>query len=743
MPVPPTTAPLTCLFAPSSIAVVGASNDTSKIRGRLLKLLRDAGFKGPIYPVNPSQQEVQGLTAYASVVQLPQAVDLALIAVAADQVMAVLEACLQRGIGAAAIYSAGANGLPIGQRLQDQVAAFAKRSGMRILGPNCEGFFDAERQVVATFSPTLSHLPLHRASDWPLRQRISIVSQSGAMAFALYGKARAQQVPVQHLISTGNEADVELLEAVDYVIADGRSRAVLLFVEGFHRPERFAAVAARAADAGVVLIVAKIGRSNAGQRAAVSHTAHLTGADTAYDAVLRAHGAIRVDTPEEMLALAAAVSAGVKPQGQRIGIVTTSGGAGGWAADICEQAGLEVPAFDAQLCAQLAQIIPAYGAANNPVDVTASVVEDGGATLLHILQLLGANPHIDVGLIIVSLVSPERLTQMEAPLKTMYAQTQRPLVFHSPGVIAAEAMDVLARVGGVHLDLAVFAKTMLALSKHQQFMRQRQAQAALPSPTPERPAALSPPNWPAENTPLSGAALRELLTSWHIALPPEALVHSPTEAVAAAAAIGFPVALKIVSPDIAHKTEAGGVALHLGGATAVEAAALHILAQVQRHAPQARIEGLQVQRMMPVGHEMVIGVVHDEDFGPLVMLGMGGIYIEVLRDVVFAPAPLTETQAQDMVAQLQCLPILQGARGQPAADIAALVQMLVQVSQLAAAHADRIQEIDLNPVLVYAAGLGAVAVDALLIPRPALLGTAHTQSRSAADLSLASSSDEW
>ncbi|THT96288.1 CoA-binding protein [Lampropedia puyangensis] len=694
---------------------MGASNDTTKIRGRLLQLLCNAGFAGPVFPVNPSQQTVQGLAAYASVLELPQAVDLALIAVAADQVMGVLEQCQQRCIRAAAIYSAGANGVPIGQRLQDQVAAFAQRSGMRILGPNCEGFFDAERGLVATFSPTLTRIPLHRATDWPLRQRISIVSQSGAMAFALYGKARAQQVPVQHLISTGNEADVELLEAVDYVIADGRSRAVLLFVEGFHRPERFAAVAAKAAEAGVVLIVAKIGRSNAGQRAAVSHTAHLTGADTAYDAVLRAHGAIRVDTPEDMLAIAAAVSAGVQPQGKRVGIVTTSGGAGGWAADICEQAGLEVPAFDESLRQELARIIPAYGSANNPVDVTASVVEDGGATLLRILQLMGHNQHIDIGLIVVSLVSPERMTQMEAPLKAIYAQTQRPLVFHSPGVVAPKAMEVLARVGGLHLDLEVFAKAMLALSWHQQFLHERQAVSQPPAATHNAPTDHSQPSWPANQGELSGPALREFLTAWQIALPPEALVRNASEAATAAEAMGFPVALKIASPDIAHKTEAGGVALDLADAAAVAQAAEQIFAQVQRHAPQARIDGLQVQRMMPPGHEMVIGVVRDADFGPLVMLGLGGIYIEVLRDVVFAPAPLTAAQARAMVLQLKALPILQGVRGQPAADIDALVQMLVQVSRLAAEHADRIQEIDLNPVLVYPAGLGAVAVDALLV----------------------------
>jgi len=698
---------LNALFSPRSIAVVGASNDTGRIRGRLLKLLLEGRFNGPVFPVNPGHERIQGLPAFPSVRALPQPVDLALIAVAAEQVMDVLAQCQQRQIKAAAIYTSGATGLPAGQRLEDQVAAFARRTGMRILGPNAEGFFDAERNIVATFSPTLERIPPHAPGALPHRGRVSIVSQSGSMAFALYGRARAQHIPVRHLVSTGNEADVELLEVVDHLITEGGSRAILLFIEGLHRPERFKAVAERAADAGVVLIVAKIGRSQAGQRAAVSHTAHLTGADAAYDAVLRRHGAIRVETPQEMLAIAAAVSAGLRPEGRRVAIVTTSGGAGGWGADICEQAGLQVPPLDASFKQELAAIVPAYGSAENPIDATAMVVEDGAATLLKILRMLDRAPGIDINLAIVSLVAPERLTTIEAALTEIHAQSKRPLVFHSPGVADPAAIDALVRAGGVHLELDDFAKAMLALEGHHRFLAQRPRQA--PSSPPATPALALPAGA------LDPQTLRQLFSAWHVPLPDDAVVATPAQAAHAAETLGWPVALKIVSPTIAHKTEAGGVALNLNNPAQVQAAAEHMLARVRQHDPHARLDGLHVQKMMPPGLELVVGVVRDPDFGPLVMLGLGGIHIEVLRDVTLAPAPLTESQARDMIGRLKAHAILQGVRGQPAADIDALARLLVNISELAMVHAASIREIDLNPVLVYPAGQGVVAVDALVI----------------------------
>jgi len=701
---------LTSLFAPRSIAVVGASQDTNKIRGRLLKLLVGGGYAGPVYPVNPSSDVIQGMKAYPSVEALPEPVDLALIAVAAAQVMEVLEQCARRGVKSAAIFSAGPHA-PVGERLQDEVEAFAARTGMRVLGPNAEGYLDAEGGLVATFSPTLEVVSPLPPGALPRRERVSIVSQSGAMAYALYSRARAQHIPVRHLVSTGNEADVELLEVVDYLIGQGTSRAILMFVEGLKHPGRLAAVAAKAADAGVALIVAKIGRSGAGQRAAVSHTAHLTGADTAYDAAFRRHGVIRVDKPEQMLALAAAVSAGAVPRGPRVGIITTSGGAGGWAADICEQAGLEVPELVPAFKEQLAAIVPDYGSAENPVDVTARVVEDGGSTLMNILDLVARADGIDIGLIIVSLVLPDRIRSIEERLATIMAASPRPIVFHSPGQPAPEGLDILAEVGGVHLGLEDFAQAMKRLCDHQAFLRRWRASRLDTSRPPAPRLALAG----RAAGPLDQVEARRLLAAYAVPMPSETLAGSAGEAVRAARAMGGPVALKIVSPDVPHKTEAGGVVLGVAGDEAVAQAHERVLANVRRHAPHARIEGVQVQKMMPAGREMVVGVVDDPDFGPMVMLGFGGVYVEVLRDVAFALAPVDLDGARAMIDGLKGVDILRGARGQAASDVEALARLLVSVSELAAAHAGRIAEIDLNPVMVFPQGQGVCAVDTLVV----------------------------
>lgn len=702
---------LSPLFAPRSIAVVGASQDTNKIRGRLLKLLVDGGYQGAIYPVNPSSATIQGLKAYPSVLALPEAADLALIAVAAAQVMEVLEECARANVKAAAIFTAGSNSDPQGERLQDRVAQFAQRTGMRILGPNAEGFMDINAGLIATFSPTVQSVPPLPLGAYPKRGGISIVSQSGAMAYALYSRATLDLIPIEHLVSTGNEADIELLEVVDYLIDKGTSKAILLFIEGFKNPERFAQVAARAADAGIPLIVAKIGRSTAGQRAAVSHTAHLTGADTAYEAAFRRFGVLRVDNPTQMLSVAAAISANAWPQGRRVAIITTSGGAGGWAADVCEASGLEVPELDSAFKQQLSQIVPDYGSVENPVDVTARVVEDGGSTLMGILENLSTAPGVDIGLIIMTLTSPERIRNLEPQLEAILAKSQRPILFHSPGYPCVQATEGLARVGGIHMTLEGFAFCMKALGDYRLFRQQWLQRQAPAQATPAvRDALLR-----GTAGSLSQAQSRQLLAAYGIAMPSEALATTAAQACEAAQAMGWPVVLKVVSADIAHKTEAGGVALNLESVEQVRAAFGRIMANADKHAPGARIDGIQVQKMMPPGREMVIGTVNDADFGPMVMLGFGGIYVEVLRDVVFDLAPLSLADAHAMIGRLKGRALLEGVRGEAPSDIDALARALVSVSQMVDANRDCIAEVDLNPVLLYAAGQGAVAVDSLIV----------------------------
>jgi len=700
---------LHALFKPTGIAIVGASEKVTKIRGRLLKLLVDGGYQGNIYPVNPSSPVIQGLPAYPNVAALPDIPDLALIAVPAQQVMQVLEECARKGIKAAAVFSAGSAADPVGSRLQDQVAEFSQRTGLRVLGPNAEGFIDTINRVIATFSPTMQMSSPVKAQG-PRQGYVSIVSQSGAMAFALYSRACADYLPIGHLVSTGNEADVECAEVIDYLIEEGSSRAILLFLEGFKNPARFVDVAQKAAAAGIAIIVAKVGKSTAGQRATVSHTAHLAGSDMAYDAIFSRYGVIRVDDPEEMIALGSVVSGGILPKGKRVAIITTSGGAGGWAADICEEAGLSVPELHPEFKAHLRSIIPDYGSAENPVDVTASVVEDGGVTLMAILKEVAGTEGIDIALVIVSLVSPERLGQIKAPLSALLSDMSRPMLFLSPGTPHDSARRILMQAGSAQLNLPVFARAMNKLADYSDFLeRRRHASSATGQPQRATTAV------PYHRDLLSDTDA--LLDAYSIARPAEALVRTPSQAVAQAQRIGYPVALKVISDRVPHKTEAGALALSLATDAQVAQAFEQIVANARHYADDPSIDTVLVQKMMPPGRELMVGGIMDPDFGPMVMLGFGGIYVEILRDVTLAPAPLALADARAMIDRLKGSSLLRGARGEAASDVDALAKLLVATSHLLNdAHQD-IDELDFNPVIVYPEGQGVAVVDSLIVKK--------------------------
>jgi len=700
---------LRSLFVPAGIAVVGASEKINKIRGRLLKLLIDGGYQGKIYPVNPSSDVIQGLPAYPNVAALPQVPDLALVAVPAEQVMQVLEECAGVGIKAAAIFSAGAASDPVGARLQDKVAEFAQRTGMRVLGPNAEGFIDTIGGVIATFSPTMQMSPPVKA-EGARQGYVSIVSQSGAMAFALYSRACANYLPIGHLVSTGNEADVECAEVIDYLIDEGSSKAILLFLEGFKNPARFVEVAQKAARAGIPIIVAKVGKSTAGQRATVSHTAHLAGSDMAYDAIFSRYGVIRVDDPEEMIALGSVVSAGAIPKGKRVAIITTSGGAGGWAADICEEAGLSVPELHSDFKAHLRGIIPDYGSAENPVDVTASVVEDGGVTLLAILKEVASIEGIDIALVIVSLVSPERLGQIETPLSTLLSASARPMLFHSPGTPHESASRILMQAGSAQLSLPAFARAMKKLADYSRYLERDQHALSEPKQTEIGSAA----------TPYRADMLDDtdmLMDAYGIPRPAEALVMSVSQAVAQAQRIGYPVALKVISDQVPHKTEAGALALSLATDSQVAHAFEQVIGNARKYAGDSSIDTVLVQKMMPPGRELMVGGIMDPDFGPMVMLGFGGIYVEILRDVTLAPAPLSLDDAHAMIDKLKGSSLLRGARGETACDLNALANLLVATSRLLKDAAQDIDELDFNPVIVYPEGQGVAVVDSLIVKK--------------------------
>jgi len=680
------------LLNPSSVAVVGAANDRGKLRGKLLALLIQAGFEGAVYPVNPGANEIQGLPAYPDLTAVPGPVDLVLIAVPGGQVPTVLDQAVQIGAGAAVIFSSGV----------PDISGYADR--IRIMGPNTEGFYCPESRLAATFAQVVEH-SLERDEAPPAAPRpLTIISQSGGLGFALYGRALAENLDVRSVITTGNEGDLECLDFVEHCVDQASPAVILLFIEGLKTPARLAEVAAKARAAGSSIVALKVGRSEAGQRAALSHTAHLAGADTAYDASFERAGVIRVHDLEESLAVAAALSRLPASPGQRVAIVTTSGGAGAWAADLCSAAGLEIPPLTEALQAEILPLIPSYGAAGNPVDVTAAAVEDGGKSLVQVVERLVASDEVDGVLVNMGLAAKGRVAALRPVLEPLLRASRKPIVFHSHILPSRENLTALAQAGSHGFStLRAAALGLAALAKDGERLRR--------APVVARSADRRPMIAAADGV-LGEAETGNLLRAYDLPFPQSILAADADQCVAAAARIGGPVAMKIQSVDLPHKTEAGGVFL---GVTAedVRSTFERIIANARAYAPDARIEGVLVQQMARPGREVAVGMVRDPDFGPLVMLGAGGVYIEVLKDVVFAPAPIDRAEAMRLIMSLKTVPILKGVRGAPPGDLEALAELISRVGDLALCEA-AIEQIDLNPVVVYPAGEGVMAVDALV-----------------------------
>lgn len=692
---------LSSFFNPASVAIVGAADDPAKLRGKLLKLALDCRFAGPIHPVHPKGGIIQGRQAYTSLADIPGGAELVLIATPGPSVPGVIREAIVAGAKAAVILSSGVDIGELTRAIGD--------SGLRYFGPNTEGYLSLDG-VAATFAAVVEQALAQ--GDAPRRpgRKVSIVSQSGGLGFALFGRGLAESLDFHAVVTTGNEGDLECLDVVDHLLDEGESGVILMFVEGLKTPSRLAAVAAKAADAGVPIVIMKVGSSEAGQRAAISHTAHLTGADTAYDAVFERYGVLRVFDMEEMLASAAALARFPHGRVGRVAVVTTSGGAGAWAADLCGAAGIAVPELSAELQAALRKFIPDFGSPANPVDVTAQAVEAGGRPLVKVLERLQHSDEVDAMVVNMGLHKPGRVETLADMLGPLYAAASKPILFHSHILPVQDNLAALATLGGQGFhSFRGCAAGLSALDRHAAFLADWRARADVQQPRAATMDAIAPGTLDERDT---GA----LLAAYGIPVPPSALATARDMAESEAEAMGFPVVLKIQSPDIAHKTEAGGVALNVGvGGVAV--AYDRIVASAKAYAPDAQIEGVLVQKMMQRGHELVIGVTRDPDFGPLVMLGSGGIYLEVLKDVVFALPPISPDEARALIARLKTAPILNGVRGQPPADITALAGLVSRVAELARAEAN-LDQLDLNPVFVYPAGEGVVAVDALVVAGP-------------------------
>lgn len=627
---------LGALLWPRTVALVGASADAESLRGRIFHVMRGHAFAGTLYPVSRSSTEVLGLKAYPSVADLPQPADLAVIIIPAQHVPAELERCGKAGVRSAVVLSSGfaeASGEG-GPAMQAEIRAIAKRYDMAVMGPNSEGFANIASGLCPTFSPAME------ASDRPLlpagrpRRQLAVAAQSGGMGFAFFDHGRAKELSFRYIATTGNEACLEALDFAEFILDEGKTDALLLLLEDIKTAETFRRVAEKALKAGKPLIVNKIGQSDAGVRAAASHTAALAGTYAAYQAMFQRYGVIEGSDIAEMVDIASGFLAWGErlPLGRRVGICTASGGGGGWMADACTAAGLEVPTLDAETRRSIDKHLPAYGTSQNPVDATAQAVSKIGYAGL--AELVIPSPEIDGIIVVMTGRSPRGLERQREALARLAETTGKPILMWSYTLPAQKSVQILSEAGyPLYTDIGNCARTMRAMADYralrERFLRPIEVRSAF-KPDKARVAAALAATGPA----LCEWEARPILATYGIGGNSiGALASSVEEAIAAAKAIGSAVALKVQSPDILHKTEAGAVALNLATAQDVAAAYARVLANARRNVPQARVLGVLVQPMAPVGREVILGVKRDATFGPLLMVGLGGTAVEVLKDV--------------------------------------------------------------------------------------------------------------
>jgi acetyltransferase len=700
--------PLDSLFSPDSIALIGASRDLEKIPGRLLSMLRKNEFPGKIFPINPNYGDIDGLKCYPSIADVGQPIDLAIVIIPARVVLGALEQCAAVGVKNAVIISSGfAEEGGDSAAIQDAIAELAKKTGMRISGPNAEGFYSQAQRVAATFSPTVDVKP-GTAQLIATKRRIGIVAQSGGIGFAIYHRAKALGVALSYIISAGNESDLGAGEFFEYMVQDASTDVILLFIEGIRDVDKFLVAARRAAEIGKPVVVTKVGRSGAGERAAASHTASMAGWSAAYDAVFAKYGFIISNDLDEAVTIAAVLTTNPLPRGDRVAVLTVSGGAGIWGADTVSMQGLQVPELSEPIQKEISTLLPSYGATRNPIDVTAQGVHSGG--LQKSIDLLDASDEVDAILVVLSLSSDTRMPFKQAELKPVIDAQNKPIVFYSYTLPSNFARKELAASGAVVLSgLTHVGVAMRQMAQRAKFKLAPPAEAAA-SRLHDLAARL-------KSATLSESDSKSLLRDAGIALPDEILVTEKSALDDAVARTGFPIAMKIQSRDIPHKSEVGGVRVNIASKGEAFAAYEALLESARRHRPDAAIQGVLVGPMAKKGVEIIVGTLLDATFGPMVMVGLGGITTELFRDVIYRPAPVSAAEASSMLAELKAAPLLNGFRGAAKTDIPALSQLISQVSVLAAQFRAEISEIEINPVLVHRQGQGVTIVDALVVPK--------------------------
>ncbi|GAA5167970.1 MULTISPECIES: acetate--CoA ligase family protein [Amycolatopsis] len=702
---------LDALFRPASVVVVGASNERTKIGGRLLSHLLRYGYTGRLYVVHPSDPAVQGVAAYRSVDELPadSALDLAIVAVPAVRVPETIRSLAHRGVRVAVIVSSGFGETgDAGRALEDEVRDCARRSGMRVLGPNCQGVANTSVGLAASFSSVFG-----RTEEVP-DGTTAVISQSGAMAAVLTELSSGHVDGVRYWAATGNELDLTVADLVAEVATDPGVRVVQVYLENMRAADRLVQAARTAHERGAAVLVLKAGASEEGARAASSHTGALAQEDKVVDAFLSRHGLVRARDARQMSELARLFAGRKKPRGNRVGIVTNSGGLGVLLADEAAVNGLAMAEFGPDTRTRLTETLPPFAATANPIDVTAQLLsrpELLGAAI----RAVEAEPGVDVVVVALGILGDYYdLDRILADVVELDRRTEKLVVVcwvagdaAMPGRLAGAGIPTYDDTAATMRALGAF----VAHARHVERERRADPQTSVPT------ARLTGPLPRAAGGPLSEAAGKRLLRSWGLPVVDGRLAVSADEAAAAARELGFPVVLKVSAAGLAHKTELGLVDVGIGDEAELRAAAARMLAATEANVHgDGQVDGLLVEPCLDGGLEMSVGLLRDPSVGNVVVVGAGGTAAEVLADVQLLIPPLTTELVREAIHRLRVAPLLHGFRGAPARDVDSLVRLVLDLATTPAVLAGQVASLDLNPVLVMPSGQGSVAVDVALTP---------------------------
>jgi acyl-CoA synthetase (NDP forming) len=690
------------LFHPRSVAIIGASADAGKLTGRPVTYLQKHGFSGAIYPVNPRYPSVAGLTCYPDVRSLPAVPDVGLVLLGADHVADAVRELAQAGAAAAIVLASGfGEAGEEGRRRQEELKAAA--GGMRLLGPNTIGLVNVTDRIMLSASGAME------LDDFPAG-RIALVSQSGGILGSLLSRAAARGIGFSKLVATGNEADLDVSEFLDHLIDDEATAVIALYLEGLRHPQRFRAAAERAARIGKPIVAFKVGRSESGTRAAVSHTGALAGADRVYDALFRQVGVLRATTFADLLDIPAALATGRRLRGRRIAVVTSTGGAATLVADSAGMAGFDMPPPDKPTARRLLSLAIRDAVLDrNPIDVTLAGLHP--ELFRSVIDALFASPTYDAVVVIVGSSAIGRPDLVAKPVAEALSRSDKPLLVY----VSPDAPHIVRHLNRQGAPAFTAPESCAAALAAMAAAEDNRAERIVPQAGTRPPPTDTNLEFGTQSGPLNEAESKQLFARFGVPVVRELTAATPAEAADAARRLAGPVVLKVLSRHIAHKTEVGGVAIGVSPED-VAARCEAMAAAVRRHGHGA-IEGFLVQELVSGGSELILGFHRDPQLGPALLLGMGGVATELLRDMAMRLLPIDRHDARSMIDELKTAALLKGFRGRPRADIEALASAILAFSDMVMALGERLAEAEINPLFVLPEGQGVRAADGVMVLR--------------------------